>query len=77
VSLQKNLIKYTALAAVLLIFFFQAAPYLKKIKYENFPDTYYSTNESTTNVKNEYLPKWARLSNLEKRAETPFLVEWG
>lgn len=28
--------------------------------FENYPDTYYSTNVDSTTVKNEYLPKWVK-----------------
>ena len=28
--------------------------------FQNFPDSYYSTNQDTTTVKNEYMPKWVQ-----------------
>ncbi len=37
----------------------------------NFPDTYYSTNESTTTVRNEYMPLWVK-ETPTKRADTKF-----
>jgi hypothetical protein len=35
--------------------------YLLPKVYQNFPDTYYSTNQDTTTVKNEYMPKWVKV----------------
>jgi hypothetical protein len=32
---------------------------LQKIQYTNLPDGYYTTNEATTTVQNEYMPRWA------------------
>lgn len=29
--------------------------------FQNYPNTFYSTNEDTTTVKNEYMPKWVRV----------------
>ncbi len=31
---------------------------LQKIQYTDLPDGYYSTNEATTTVQNEYMPRW-------------------
>jgi hypothetical protein len=31
---------------------------LQKIQYTNLPDGYYATNEATTTVQNEYMPRW-------------------
>lgn len=37
-----------------------AKPYLFTQNYQYFPDTFYSTNQSTTTVRNEYMPKWVK-----------------
>lgn len=44
----------------ILIIFVSAANYIYPKTFENYPDTYYSTNQSTTTVKNEYMPKWIK-----------------
>ena len=52
----------TKIALSLIVIFLisiSAFTYLFPKSYQNFPDTYYSTNQDTTTVKNEYMPKWA------------------
>ncbi|MCL5435088.1 MAG: 6-pyruvoyl-tetrahydropterin synthase-related protein [Patescibacteria group bacterium] len=39
---------------------FSAAPYFTVSKYQYFPDSFYSTNQDTTTVKNEYMPVWVK-----------------
>ncbi len=34
---------------------------LRQVKYEIKPDSWYSTNESTTTTRDEYLPKWVKI----------------
>lgn len=45
--------------------------YTKGLEYTNQPDFYYSTNEDTTTVKDEYLPIWVK-EKPASRANTPF-----
>lgn len=54
--------KYRALVAIifLILTYFFALPYLKVDQFQNFPDTFYSTNQDSTTVKNEYMPKWVK-----------------
>ena len=44
----------------LVIVFVYAMPYLKVSSFQDYPDTFYSTNQDTTTVKNEYMPKWVK-----------------
>jgi hypothetical protein len=39
---------------------FSAASYLTVNKYQYFPDSFYSTNQDTTTVSNEYMPVWVK-----------------
>lgn len=45
---------------ILLLVFLSVYSYLLPKTYQNFPDSYYSTNQDTTTVKNEYMPKWVQ-----------------
>jgi len=45
---------------ILVLVFFSAFLYLMPKTFQNFPDSYYSTNQDTTTVKNEYMPKWVQ-----------------
>jgi len=42
------------------------------VKYQYFDDSYYSTNDDTTTVKNEYMPKWITVDPL-KRSNDEFV----
>lgn len=43
---------------VVLATFLLSKPYLTPGSFSNFPDSFYSTNEATTTVHDEYMPKW-------------------
>lgn len=45
---------------IIVLIFISAFANLFPKSYQNFPDTYYSTNQDTTTVKNEYMPKWVK-----------------
>ncbi len=53
-------IKSKVIWSLVLIGFFVIGPfvYTRNLRQINRPDEYYSTNEATTTVANEYLPKW-------------------
>lgn len=54
------------------IFIYSSQLSLKNIQYEIKEEGYYSTNEDTTTVKNEYMPKWVKILPIdrpEKKAE--------
>jgi hypothetical protein len=53
---KKNILSLVIFALVLI----SAFAYLFPKSYQNFPDAYYSTNQDTTTVKNEYMPKWVK-----------------
>ncbi|MBI2031291.1 MAG: hypothetical protein HYT08_01615 [Candidatus Levybacteria bacterium] len=56
----KNKAKIIIGIIYLLAIFFSAKDFLKPQNFENYPDSYYSTNQDTTTVKNEYMPRWIR-----------------
>lgn len=43
---------------LLLLIFFSAITYSLPKTYQYYPDSFYSTNQDSTTVKNEYMPKW-------------------
>lgn len=49
--------KYLAFCSIIIIFI-SALPFLFPSTYQNYPDSFYSTNQDSTTVKNEYMPKW-------------------
>ncbi len=60
VSVIKKRLKIVAAVAIIVLTFFSAWAYLFPAKYIDKPDGLYATNEDTTTVKNEYMPKWVR-----------------
>lgn len=54
---------------ILILSLVNSYSFIKEIKYQNYPDAYYSTNEDSTTVKNEYLPIWSKDKPPQKRAE--------
>lgn len=46
-------------AAYLILIFISSGPFMFPKNYQYYPDSFYSTNQDSTTVKNEYMPKWA------------------
>lgn len=46
--------------AYILIIFISSMNYISPKTFQNYPDTFYSTNQDSTTVKNEYMPKWVK-----------------
>lgn len=44
----------------ILFIFISSYPYILPKDYQYYPDTFYSTNQDTTTVKNEYMPIWIK-----------------
>lgn len=51
---------YVASFIFAVIFVFSVFPYARPTEYFDKPDSFYSTNEDTTTVQNEYMPKWVK-----------------
>ncbi len=60
VSVLKGKIKLAFAIITLVLIFVSAWPYLFPKSYQMFPDTFYSTNQDSTTVRNEYMPKWVK-----------------
>lgn len=45
---------------ILLIILYSAQPYLYPKAFQDYPDGYYTTNQDTTTVKNEYMSRWVK-----------------
>jgi len=60
VSVFKNTTKGAVALVILLITFLSAFPFLFPGDYQYNDDSFYSTNQDSTTVKNEYMPKWVK-----------------
>jgi len=60
VSIFSNKIKISLGLLIVLLLSISAITYLFPNSYQNFPDSFYSTNQNTTTVKNEYMPSWVK-----------------
>jgi len=64
IAYQINLLKgkklFFASLAYILIIFISSVNYIYPKNFQNYPDTFYSTNQDSTTVKNEYMPKWVK-----------------
>ncbi len=56
----KKNVKYILAILISGIFILSAIPFLTNTSYQNNPDSFFSTNQDTTTVKNEYMPKWVK-----------------
>lgn len=50
---------------ILFLTLFSSKPFLSQIEFFDKGDLFYSTNESTTTVKDEYMPKWVKNKPME------------
>ncbi|MBU2632607.1 YfhO family protein [Patescibacteria group bacterium] len=57
--INKSKLKFLIPLCLLLIFIF-AVPFISPTNRNNYPDSFYSTNQDTTTVKKEYMPKWVK-----------------
>lgn len=51
-------LKNIVLVSIIILTFFSAKDFLVPTEVHNYPDSFYSTNQATTTVKNEYMPRW-------------------
>lgn len=52
--------KISSAIVYLILVFVSAWPFLVSQKFQDYPETFYSTNQDTTTVRNEYMPKWIK-----------------
>jgi len=64
IAYQLNLLKGKKLLLgsiiYILVIFISSLNYIYPKNFQNYPDTFYSTNQDSTTVKNEYMPKWIK-----------------
>ncbi len=53
-------IKVIVAIILLIITYYFSLPFVKVNQLQQYPDSVYSTNQDTTTVKNEYMPKWVK-----------------
>lgn len=58
VFLTKSMYKKIVMVGLIVIIFISALPAMFPTQYQNYPDGWYSTNQDSTTVQNEYLPMW-------------------
>lgn len=59
-NLFKGKLKITLIVFYLILIIFSAKNFILPKDYQNYPDSFYSTNQDSTTVKNEYMPKWVK-----------------
>lgn len=59
-TLFKGRLKIIFLMIYLILLIFGSKEFIYPKEFTNYPDTFYSTNQDTTTVKNEYMPKWIK-----------------
>ena len=70
-------IKIQKIAGILLVVILLSfsSQYILKNEYFDKGDAYYSTNEATTTVKNEYMPKWVKVLPIERPQQKVILPD--
>lgn len=58
ISQFKNKLQIGVLIVFLVLVFFSSKNFLTPNISQNYPDSFYSTNQDSTTVKNEYMPRW-------------------
>lgn len=59
-SVVKNTTRLAVVIAILFLTLISAWPFLFPKSYQYNPESFYSTNQDSTTVKNEYMPKWVK-----------------
>jgi len=68
-NLFKGKLKITFTVFYLILIIFSAKSFIIPKNYQNYPNSFYSTNQDLTTVKNEYMPKWVKVIPLIKPSE--------
>lgn len=59
-NLFKGKLKIILIVFYLILIIISAKNFILPKDYQNYPDSFYSTNQDSTTVKNEYMPKWVK-----------------
>ncbi len=73
INILQNRKKYLLSAIFILVLIFSSLPFIKTTGNLDKGEGYYTTNEATTTVQNEYMPKWVKqipVSNPDSKVET-------
>ncbi|HSW87682.1 MAG TPA: 6-pyruvoyl-tetrahydropterin synthase-related protein [Candidatus Saccharimonadales bacterium] len=60
INTMKTSLKFIIAFLSIFLIYVAAWQYLSPKNYQTYPDSYYATNQDTTTVKNEYMPKWVK-----------------
>jgi len=60
ISVLKGKKKIIVGVVILVLVFVSSKQFLSPLVFQNYPDSFYSTNQDSTTVKNEYMPKWVK-----------------
>lgn len=60
VSVLKKKNKIVSIILLLVLVFLSSKNFLTPKVFQNYPDTFYSTNQDTTTARNEYMPRWIK-----------------
>lgn len=69
--------KLFAGVVLLLLLAISSMPYVRPSAFSHKGDAYYATNEDTTNVQNEYMPKWVNVFPVERASEKVQVLRGG
>lgn len=75
-SIDSSTKKTTLMVIVTTVAVVSTLPYTQPKEVKNLPDTYYSTNEDTTTIRDEYLPLWVK-EKKQERANNKLKIESG
>ena len=60
VSVLKGKNRLALIISLLILTFLSSKNFLTPSVFQNYPDSFYSTNQDSTTVRNEYMPKWIK-----------------
>lgn len=74
-NLFKGKLKIVMIIFYLILIIFSAKNFIFPKEYQNYPDSFYSTNQDSTTVKNEYMPKWVKVIPLTMPSEKVTVIK--
>jgi len=73
-NLFKGKLKILLTVSYLILIIISAKDFILPKDYQIFPDSFYSTNQDSTTVKNEYMPKWVKVIPIAMASERVALI---
>ncbi len=74
-NLFKGKLKIILTVFYLILIIISAKNFILPKEYQNYPDSFYSTNQDSTTVKNEYMPKWVKVIPLTMPSEKVTVIK--